>query len=556
MFTPDYIYYNAKFYTFDPARPQVEALAVYRGRILATGTLAEIRALDGAAQAEAIDLQGATVIPGLNDSHTHLLWWGESLQKVNLAWVATLDEALQKVQEHVAKTSPGRWITGLGWDKNLWGNDFPTKASLDKVAPLNPVALIGKDGHLLWVNSKALEVCGIDKTSQDPPGGEIMRDENGEPNGIFKENAMELINRHLEVSTHDDNLRALEYAVKLAHQAGITGLHTIEDTDGFFALQRLHERDKLNLRATVLPYSHVAPRLIELGLRQGFGDEMVRLGQIKFFLDGTLGSQTAAMFEPFLEPLEHDHDHAEGDECEAANTGILRMAPEDFEREATACIENGFAVAVHVIGDRAARLGLDVIEKVTGNLVQTGRVTLPPHARNRLEHIQIVKAGDLARIANGGIVASVQPTHATTDRDTAERYWGMPRLTETGRGYAYKSMLQSGAVLALGSDVPIEPIEPLKGIYAAVARKRLGEDRPAWLPHEKLTVEEAVRGFSYGAAYAAGEENRRGILAPGYLADFTALAANIFELPEADIPYTPVRATVVGGKPVFFKPDA
>jgi predicted amidohydrolase YtcJ len=550
MLQPDYIYHNANVYTLDRTRPRAEALAVSDGRLLAVGSLAEIRQLDGANRAQTIDLGGATVIPGLNDSHTHLLWWAQSLQKVNLVGVATLAEAVEKVRERVVQTPPGRLITGLGWDKNLWGNDFPTKEPLDRVAPHNPVVLTGKDGHLLWVNSRALELCGIDKDTHAPPGGEIVRDDKGEATGIFLENAMALINRHTKQNEPETDLAALREAIKLAHRAGLTGVHTIETTDGFFTLQRLHERGELNFRTTVLPYNHTAPALMELGFRQGFGDAMLRLGQIKFFLDGTLGSQTAAMFEPFLEQLEHDHNHAEGDGCEAANTGILRMEPEDFALQARKCIESGFGVAVHVIGDRAARLGLDVIEEVMTGLAQEGKDTLPPLARNRLEHIQLLKKEDLPRLARNGIVASVQPTHATTDRDTAERYWGMPRLTESGRGYAYKSMLQSGAILALGSDVPIEPIEPLKGIYAAVARKRIGENRAGWLPHERLSVLEAVAGFGWGAAYAAGEEHRRGILAPGYLADFTALEQDIFNLPEDDIPSVRVVATVVGGLPV------
>lgn len=543
-----YIYYNTKIYTLDPARPQADAVAVANGRVLALGSLAEIRQLDGAKQAHAIDLKGATLLPGLNDAHTHFLWWALSLQEINLVGVDRLESVVEQVRARAALTPPGTWLTGLGWDKNLWGSDFPTKEALDRAAPDHPVALTSKDGHLLWVNSRALALCGIDEQTADPPGGEIGRDLHGQPTGIFKENASTLIDRVLDVPNAAAEVQALREALPLAHRAGLTGLHTIEDRAGLVALQRLHEDDTLQLRTTVLPYSHAAPGLIDLGLRQGFGDEMLRLGQVKFFLDGTLGSQTAAMFEPFLEPQAPDHDH---DGCEGANKGILRMSEEAFLAEARHCLENGFAVAVHVIGDRAARLGLDVIEQVMSERRQSATLPLPPRARNRLEHVQLLKAADLPRLARSGIIASVQPTHATTDRDTAERYWGMPRLTESGRGYAYKSLLLSGARLALGSDVPIEPIEPLRGIYAAVARKRAGEDRPAWLPAERLTVEEAVRGFTQGCAYAAGDEDRRGIIAPGFAADFTALAQDIFTIPEDDLLATPVTATIVDGKPVY-----
>ncbi len=547
----DFIYYNANIYTLDPAKPKAEAVFVRNGRVWQVGSNRDIQALAGAKQAEALDLKGATLIPGLTDSHTHLLWWGKTLRQVNLVGVDSLEGMVEKVRERAIITPTGEWVSGLGWDKNLWGHVFPGRESLDRAAPDHPVVLHSKDGHLLLVNSRALALSGIGEDTPDPPGGEIGRDAGGHLTGLFKENAVALLNPFLERSSPVADLTSLQEALNLARQTGLTGVHTIEEKVGLVALQRLHEQAKLKFRVTLLPYNYAAPGLIESGFRQGFGDDMLRLGQVKFFLDGTLGSQTAAMFEPYLEP--HDHAGETGkDGCEEANRGILRMNEADFLTQARYCIENGFAVAVHVIGDRAAGLGLDVIEQVMAETGKNSGVTpLPPFARHRLEHVQLLKAADLPRLARSGIIASVQPTHATTDRDTADRYWGTLRLTETGRGYAYKSLLRSGAHLALGSDAPIEPIAPLGGIYAAVARKRPGEDRPAWLPHERLSVEEAVRGFTQGAAYAAGEENRRGIIAPGFLADFTALGQDIFSVPENEILATPIRATIVAGEPVY-----
>ena len=543
----DYIYHNARIYGFDPNRPATEppaqAMAVADGRIVGLGSLTDIRALAGATLAEPIDLKGATVVPGLNDAHTHLLWWAKSLQKINLVGVDRLEEIISRVRTRAAITPSGVWLTGLGWDKNLWGTTFPTRADLDRAAPDHPVALTSKDGHLLWINSLALQRCGIGSDVADPAGGEIERDAQGQPTGIFKETALALIYPHLEQPDPAGDLAALKTALPRIQRAGLTGLHTVEGSEGLAALQRLREGGGLGLRTTVLPYNHAATKLIGLGFRQGFGDEMLKLGQIKFFLDGTLGSQTAAMFEPFLS---QEDDHQDG--CEEANRGILRINEDDFMTQARQCIEGGFAVAIHVIGDRAARLGLDVIERV---MASVGPNVLPPGARNRLEHVQLLKAADLTRLAANGIIASVQPTHATTDRDTAERYWGLPRLQESGRGYAYGSLLRSGAHLALGSDAPIEPIEPLPGIYAAVARKRPGDDQPAWLPAERLTIREALAGFSRGGAYAAGDEGWRGHLAPGYAADFTALGQDILVLGEAHILDTPVVATVVAGEPVF-----
>ncbi len=528
----DLIIYNANLYTFNPSQPQAEAVAVGNGKIIATGSLSEIRSLDGAKNVpETLDLKGATLLPGLSDSHTHLAQWAITMRELKLAGVDSLDKVLGMVEERTNTTPAGVWVRGQGWDKNLWGDAFPTRQLLDRVAPQHPVALDSKDGHLLWVNSRAMELAGINRYTAEVPGGEIARDAQGEPSGVLKENAMVLIDSILENPSLAEVEAALLAALPLAHQVGITGVHSIEDELGFAALQGLRSRDLLDLRTTVLLGNWAIPHLTALGIRQGFGDEMLRLGQIKFFLDGTLGSQTAAMFDPFHNSPDHKHD----------NCGMLRMNPEDFERQARQAIGGGFGIAVHVIGDRAARLGLDVIEKLQAEFPDSS-------LRHRLEHVQIVAPEDLPRFARSRIIASVQPTHATTDRDAAERYWGPER---TSHSYQYHSLLHSGAPLALGSDVPIESIDPRKGIYAAVARKREGDDRPAWYPNERLTVGEAVQGFSLGAAYAAGEENRRGRLAPGMQADFTALAQDIFVAPEDEIPLTPVAATVIAGKIVY-----
>jgi predicted amidohydrolase YtcJ len=376
-----------------------------------------------------------------------------------------------------------------------------------------------------------MQLAGISRDTPDPAGGEIVRDANGEATGVFKETATGLFSELSNTNpTPAEAEAALLEALAAAHKVGITGVHSIEDRLGFSNLQRLHAKGKLKLRTTVMLTNWAIPHIAALGLRQGFGDEMLWLGQIKFFLDGTLGSQTAAMFEPF----EHSED---------CNCGILRMDPDDFARQAQAAVEAGFGIAVHVIGDRAARLGLDVIEKIQADNPDT-------NFRHRLEHVQLFKPEDLPRFSRSNIIASVQPIHATSDRDAAEYYWGPERASLS---YRYKSLLQSGAHLAMGSDVPIEPIDPRKGIFAAVARRREADPRPSWYPNERLSMGEAVRGFTQGAAYAAGDETRRGKIAPGYLADFTALQQNIFSAPEDELPVTPVSATFVGGEPVWLE---
>ena len=526
----DLIIYNTLVRTLDPAKPVAQAVAVSNRKVVAVGTLAQIRALDGAKTAETLDLQGGLLLSGLNDAHTHFLSWAQSLKLINLVGVQTLEAALAKVQTYAAHTSAGQWLRGNGWDKNIWGG-WPTKADLDRVAPGQPTVLDSKDGHVLWANSKALEIIGINRDTADIAGGEIVRDAAGEPTGIFKENATGLLRHYLNQLEPDldTSTRTLVEAQTLAHQYGLTGVHAIEGAAGFGAFQNLHAQGKLKLRTTIVLRAEALAHIEAVGLRSGFGDEMLWLGQLKFFLDGTLGSQTAAMLEPF--------EHCTGDHCR----GLLTLEQTEFTAQASTAIKAGFGLAVHVIGDRAAHVGLEAIAAVRDGDI-TGRL------RHRLEHVQLTSPADLLRFAQMGVIASVQPTHATTDRDNADYYWGPERAS---RAYAYQSLLKSGAHLALGSDAPIEPLDPRKGIYAAVTRQRENEDRPGWYVNECLSVEEAVRGFTEGPAYAAGDEYRRGRIAPGYQADFTALAQDIFSCPVQEIPLTPVTATLVGGELVY-----
>lgn len=528
--TIDLIIHNAKIRTLDAQQPLAEAVAISGGKVAAVGSLDEVKTLPDANQAETLDLKGGLLIPGLNDAHTHFLSWAESQHNINLVAVPSLNEALEKVRMRAAQAAPDAWLHGHGWDKNLWGG-LPTKTDLDRVAPHNPVVLDSKDGHVLWVNSRALELAQIDRNTSDIAGGEIVREANGEPSGVFKENATKLIRRYLAAIEPDlaASVKVLAEGQRLAHEVGLTGVHAIEHSNGFSAFQSLHQQGQLKMRTTVILRSEALPYVLGSGLRSGFGDEMLWLGQLKFFMDGTLGSQTAAMLEPF--------EHCHGEHCR----GLLTLEQDEFIEKARAAIQGGFGLAVHVIGDRAAHVGLEAIAAVREADI-SGRL------RHRLEHVQLTSPQDLTRLAAMNVIASVQPTHATTDRDNADYYWGAERAS---RAYAYQSLLKSGTHLALGSDAPIESIDPRKGIYAAVARKREGDPRPAWYPEQRLTVEEAVHGFTAGAAYAAGDEYRRGRIAAGFLADFTALAQDIFSCPEDEIPQTPVVATIVGGEVVF-----
>lgn len=526
------IWLNARIRTMDPARPAVDALAVAAGRILGAGRGSELRsAFPGFAT---VDLGGRTVLPGFTDSHIHLPAYGIGLQRIELRQTRSVREAVQVVREAVARTPAGRWVRGHGWDKNLWADDrLPTRRDLDPVSPTTPVALSSKDGHLLWVNTAALRMAGIDERTADPPGGAIERDIHGGPAGVLKETAKDLLWRVAPPLGGDEIQEGIRAAQTVMHRHGITSVHNFVGTasfDGaptFAAFRRLAEQGELRLRVWATIPEGDLDHAASFGLRTGFGDEWLRVGPVKIFADGTLGSQTAAMLEPF--------------EGQPGNVGIAIHTRQELQDLVGRAVAAGFWCAIHAIGDRANRWVLDAYE-------HHREASRAQGARHRIEHVQVLHRDDLPRLAALDLVASMQPIHCTSDREIADRYWG----ARSRLAYAWQSLRHAGTRLAFGSDAPVETPDVFQGLYAAVTRQRAEEpDRPAWYPDETLPLDEALRAYTDVPAYAAGAESFMGRLADGYLADFIALDGDPLAGAPGDLLTARVAATVVGGAVVY-----
>lgn len=525
---------NGTIYTMNAAQPKAEAIVLdsNTGAIAGVGTSEEMRRQAGPL-AEVVDLRGRVVLPGFIDAHIHLLHYAQHLRSVNLLGTQSEQEAAERVRARAAALPKGIWITGGQWDKNLWpGGSFPTRASLDAVAPDHPVALWSKDGHTLWVNSLALTLAGITRESPEPESGTIVRDAAGAPTGMLKEfGATSLVDRLIPAPTEAELTPALAEAMNFIQRRGITSVHDIEDHLAVQHFQHLHARKALGVRVLFFFPRQSLRALGQLGLQAGFGDDWLRLGGIKIFADGTLGSQTAAMLDPF--------------EGSGENRGILAVTPDEMNSIISMAAGGSLHIAIHAIGDRACRVALDGIERT----MQQGQGSASgAGVRYRIEHVQLIAPEDIQRMARLGVVASVQPFHAVADRDIAERYWG-PRYR---RAYAYQTLQQSGVRLALGSDAPVETADPLRIIHAAVARRDdQTQERSPWLPEQSLSVAQAVWSYTLGAAYAGGEEARKGSLEVGKLADVVVLGADPFALPTGELPQAPVEATLIGGKVVY-----
>jgi len=529
----DTVLFNARIRTLDAAHPYATAIALRGHRILALGDDASMRALLRPG-GEAVDLHGAAVYPGFVDAHIHFEWYSRARLDVDVE-TDTLEEALARIGARAARTPPGQWIEGTGWNQAVWSASgaFPTAADLDRVAPAHPVVLRAKSGHATWVNSQALRVAGVTAGTPDPAIGAIQRDARGEPTGIFFEDAGDLIEDRVPRLSVEDTVQNLLAAFPDAWRTGLTGIHDFDTARAFSAYQLLHQRGALGLRVVKsIPREH-ADEAIAVGLRSGFGDDWLRIGHIKCFADGALGPRTAAMFEPY--------------EGEPGNTGFVTMDKEEMYELASRASAAGLSLAVHAIGDRANHDVLDVLAAVRGE--EAGRGVTPPERRHRIEHVQLLHPRDYGRLAQLGVIASMQPLHATSDMRMTDRYWGK----RSAGAYAPRTQLRAGAVLAFGSDCPVEVFAPLRGIHAAVTRRRLdGTPGPeGWYPEQRLTVEEALRGFTWGAAYAAHMEDRLGSLIPGKLADMTILAEDLFEIDPMHIPDVQVAGTVIGGKFVY-----
>ena len=519
---------NGRITTLDPANPEVEALLAVDGRVARAGTTAEVR--DAARRIPGIrtlDLAGRRAVPGFIDSHIHFVNYGLNLERVELTGVTSLEEVCRRVGEAARQMAPGEWVRGWGWDHSLWPDArFPNRSPLDDTTGDVPTALRRKDGHMVWLNGAALRAAGITHQTPDPSGGRIGRDAHGEPDGLLFETAQDLVDRVIPDVTAAQAERAAERAQAALHRLGVTGVHVPEEAFAFRALQKRDARDALRLRVSMMLRHEGLEAAIETGLRSGFGGRFLRVGPMKMFVDGSLGSETAAMLSPF-----------EGSD----NTGILTEPEEEIVRGVERAARAGIASAIHAIGDRANRVVLDAFERTRG-------VWHPLGLRQRIEHAQVLHPEDVPRFAALDVIPSMQPIHATQDMDLVDKLWG-----KRGRyAYAFGSLRSSGARLAFGSDAPVETPDPLAGLYAAVARRR-PDGRPpgGWYADERLPIAHALEAYTVGAAYAAGMERELGRIAIGCFADLAVLSEDILTGEAESILAARVVTTVVDGDVVY-----
>lgn len=519
---------NGRIFTLNPAEPTATALAIRDQFIVGVGDDEQMKALL-APSGRVVNLEGATVIPGLVDAHCHFQWYALGLLNVDVYEVSSLAMAQERVAQFASQRPAGSWLVGRGWKNQLWDNPaLPTAADLDVVAPHHPVLLRDKSGHTAWVNSLALKIAGISAHTPNPAGGEIARDEKGQPTGILYENAIDLVRHHIPDFTHEQTVQAMQKAQENCWAVGLTGVHDFDGRESFLALQELNRAGQLGLRVYKnLPIS-LLDHVIAIGLQTDFGDEWLRMGGMKIFADGALGGKTALMVEPY--------------ENEPTNLGIAVTDKEEMLQAAVKASANGLSVTVHAIGDRAVHDILDVYEVVRREEKAHGR----PHLRHRIEHVQVYHPADKNRLGQLGVVASMQPVHCASDMVMADAYWG----ERAQYSYAWRDMLNSGALLVFGSDFPIEKIDPLHGLYAAVSRQQLnGGYAPAggWYGAQKLTMTEAVTAFTQAAALTSGQSHKVGTIQPGKWADLTIFDRNIFALDPAELLETKVIGTLTAG---------
>jgi len=528
----DLIIVNATIHTMDRGRPRAEAVAIYGNRIAAVGSSVEIRKFAGG-QTRIVDAGGALLLPGFNDSHVHFIDGGTHLASVQLRDAASPQDFAARIRQFAAKTPKGRWITGGDWDHERWTNaPLPTKELIDEFTPDHPVFVNRLDGHMSLANSVALKLAGVTKETADPPGGLIVRDaKTGEPTGVLKDAAMSFVNAKIPAPTFDEKLEAARSATEHAASLGVTSVQDMSAGNDVGVFQALAARGELKTRIYAVSPLPAWERLSRTGLRAVFGGDLLRVGGLKGFADGSLGSTTALFFEPYqdapaMRGLPSDEMFPEGEM-------LKRVEGADAA---------GLQVMIHAIGDSANDRILSLYEQVTKQ--NGGR-----DRRFRIEHAQHIRAQDIARFARGNVIASMQPYHAIDDGRWAEKRIGHERARTT---YAFRSLIDAGAALAFGTDWYVAPLNPMLSLYGAVTRRTLdGKNPQGWIPEQKITIEEAVRAYTVGSAYAEFAENSKGTITPGKLADLVILSQDIFRIDPVEIEKIKVRLTIMDGRIVY-----
>ncbi|MFC2075932.1 amidohydrolase [candidate division KSB1 bacterium] len=522
----DLVLYGGQVLTINETIPMAEAVAVIGDRIAWMGSSGEAKGWIGE-DTRVIDLDGRLVIPGIIDAHVHFLSGGLRLMQLDCREARSSEELVGLVKNKAARLSKGEWITGGGWDESLWDSPkLPDRHLLDRAAPNNPVKLSRVDGHSCVVNSLALKLSRIDRNTPDPGTGKIDRESStGEPTGVLREAAQGLI-RGIPDPGPEQKEKAMELALAEARRLGVTGVHAIGGPGELKLFQKFLDRDKLTLRAYFITsfsdaYDYLNPAR-DLGITRGFGGDFIRVGCFKDFIDGSMGSRTAFLFESFSD--------------EPGNVGIPEMTQRRLNNICRRAAETNSQPAVHAIGDRGVNMVATAYQKAG----------LTKADRPRIEHTQIVRLEDMTLLAESGAVASMQPTHATSDMRWAETRLGPERVKGA---YAWKSILDAGVPVAFGTDWPVEPLNPMLGLYAAVTRQDAdGNPAGGWYPEQCLTLREAIRLYTAGAAYAAFWETDTGSITPGKLADMVVLSQNILELPPSEILKTQADFTILGGR--------
>lgn len=524
----DLVIVNANIHTMDTKNPSAQSIAVWQNKIIAVGKDADTKALIGA-KTRVIDAHGKLVLPGFNDAHVHFTETGFQLSQVNLREAPTQAEFARILKEFAARTPKGRWIQGGRWDHENWKPaDLPAKGLIDPVTPDNPVFISRLDGHMALANSVAMKLAGVSKETKDVPGGLIVRDANGEPTGIFKDAAMGLISRVIPEPSLEERMEGAQAASDHAASLGVTSVQDMSAGVSVGAYQELLRRGTLKTR--IYGCSPLADfrRWSNTGLHFAYGDPMLRVGCLKGYADGSLGSTTAWFFSHYMDAPE--------------TSGLAREDMEVMLKNAVDADKAGLQIMIHAIGDRANAEILDIYRKVAETNGARDR-------RPRIEHSQHLRIEDIKRFGGQKVVASMQPVHLIDDGRWAGKRLDPERLKGT---YAFRTLLDTGAVLAFGSDSPVAPLNPLFGIYGAVTRRTADDKNPGgWIPEQKISVDEAVRAFTWGSAYAEFQDGWKGTLETGKLADIIILSDDIFTIDPTKIAQTRVLTTIADGRVVF-----
>jgi predicted amidohydrolase YtcJ len=530
---PTTYYLHGRIYTNDPKHPWAEAMAVRDGQILCIGTLSQVLLDCGGAESnEVVQLKGHFVMPGFNDAHTHLGGAGRDKLTLVLNGTSSSADLLQLVRVAAERHHPGEWILGSGWDQTRWTDQkYPSRLGLDQVAPNNPVYLEHISGHIAVANSLALKHGEITADTPNPPGGDIERFTDGEPSGVLKENARELVTVRIPDPSPADRRKGIELVLEELARNGVTSVQDLSEWEDFRVFGDLKQEKKLTVRITEwLPFNLSLDELQNRRAQGGATDPWLRTGALKGFLDGALSTHTAALLAPYAD--------------DPSTSGILLVVPEKLKAMAIERDRLGFQIAFHAIGDRANHVALDAFESLV-------RINPPRERRDRIEHASVVAPEDVARFGSLQIIASMQPSFETDDLPWVELRLGPER---SKGAYAWNSLQKAGAILAFSTDYDVEPINPLRGLYACVTREAPGGGPVGgWIPQEKLPLQDCIRAYTSGSAYAEFMEGKKGELKSGEFADFVVLSQDLTTIPPQDILKTEVLRTVAGGKAVYQK---